>query len=69
MLTFPLYFFCERYYKVNLSSIRFDSYMQVPCKRFLLNPDNITTELAIIILFTNPIDLSVDTTELKNPIF
>lgn len=69
MLTLPLYFFCEKYYKVKLSSIRFEPHMQVPYKRFLLNPDNITKELAIIILFTNPIDLSVDITELKEPIF
>ena len=68
MLTLPLYFFCEKYYKVKLSSIRFDSYMQVPYKRFLLNPDNFTIELAIIILFTNPIDLNVDITELREPI-
>lgn len=68
LLSFPLFFYCEKYYKVNLSDVYLDSYLRMPYERFSLNYKLIIRDLTNLLLFTNFIDRKLEISDVKESI-
>lgn len=68
LLSLPLFFYCEKYYKVNLSDVYLDSYLRMPYERFSLNYKLIIRDLTNLLLFTNFIDKKLEISDVTESI-